>query len=231
MNARGQALTETLVATLVLVPMFMAVMWLARWQLVQERAQLATRQALLETFHAGESVDVARVTVRAREAARNVVASDVRSFEVDITRGAAPDALTDVDRAAISLLQPASLLGSGPFDLPAAGTWQITTVARADRPQALAFVDAALRFESRATVVVADVDARDEAAVLQRTASLSIAGRMRDAAEWLTPVATVLSLVEPAFEHFCPGRIDITIVPVDRLPGAIDPPSLRTQPC
>ena len=231
MRIRGQALTETLIAMLVLVPAFLAVEWLGRWQLLREHAQIATRQALLETFHSGAMADSRVAATRARAVFDGVVDTDVRAIDIEVSPTDEPERITEIGRIAFGILQPAEWSGAGNFDLPHSAAWSVKTVVTAQRPEALAFVDASLRFESRATILAAPFDAADDAVVLRRVASLSVAGRLREAARWLQPVASVLAVVEPAFDRFCPGRIDTTIVPTDRLLTPSAAPSLRDGPC
>lgn len=231
MNVRGQALTETLIALLVLIPAFLAVEWLGRWQLLRERAQIATRQALLETFHAGASADPVRAATRARAAFGGVVASDVRTIDVEVASIGEPERVAEIGRTAFGILRPAEWSGAGDFDLPRSAAWSVKTVVAAQRPDALSFVDATLRFESRATILAAPFDAADDDVVLRRVASLSVAGRLREAARWLEPVGAVLAVVEPAFDRFCPGRIDPSVVPADRLFTPSGAPALRDRPC
>ena len=231
MSARGQALTETLIAMLVLIPAFLAVEWLGRWQLLRERAQIATRQALLETFHAGAAADPSVAATRARSNFSSVVETDVRTIDIDIAPTAEPERIADIGQIAFGILRPAEWSGVGNFDLPRSAAWSVKTVVTAQRPETLAFVDASLRFESRATILAAPFDAADDAIVLRRVASLSVAGRIREAARWLEPVASVLAVVEPAFDRFCPGRIDTNIVPADRLFTPSGAPALRDQSC
>lgn len=231
MNVQGQALVETLVAVLLLVPLFLFVTWVSRWQLLQERAQVASRHAAFEMFHGGVRADSISIAERARIAVNDVMTEDVLDFEVRIVATDEPQVLATIGDTAFALLQPARWLGSGEFDVAAHSAFVVTSTALANRPEFLAFIDAPLRFQSRTAMLGAHFDAGDDATVLRRAGGLSVAGRIADVSSVIGGVRAVLRFVEPALTYFCPGRIATDIVPADRLRGTTLPPSMRWQSC
>jgi hypothetical protein len=219
MRARGQALTETLIATAMLVPALLAVIWVARWQMLGHGTQRATRHALLETFYAGERADIAQIAQRAEQTEASSIPVEREQFVVSVTRIDEPRAAAEMVGTAFALLRPAALLGRGEFDLAPQFAFRVETVALARRPEIMSFVDASLRFSARAVVLGSAWDAAGDSKVLQRTESLSVAGRLRSLSEIVDPLKYALGVIEPSFADFCPGRIDVSVVPVDRLQG------------
>ena len=60
-----------------------------------------------------------------------------------------------------------------------------------------------------------DLDTRD------RVIGMTVQARLREATMVFDVVRPVISIVEPAFERFCPGRLDVDIVPSDRTVGSM----------
>jgi hypothetical protein len=72
--------------------------------------------------------------------------------------------------------------------------------------------------------------AHDRERAISRVAGLTVTGSLR---EWTEPMQTVtdaIALLEPAFAQLCLGRIDIDVVPEDRLAGTT-PTDLRSRSC
>jgi hypothetical protein len=60
-----------------------------------------------------------------------------------------------------------------------------------------------------------DRDTRD------RVIGMTVQARLREATMVFDVMRPVISIVEPAFERFCPGRLDVDIVPSDRTVGSM----------
>jgi hypothetical protein len=65
---------------------------------------------------------------------------------------------------------------------------------------------------------------------VSRVAGLMVTGPLREWTEPMQSVTGAIALLEPAFSYLCIGRIDIDVVPDDRVVGAA-PTDLRSRPC
>jgi hypothetical protein len=66
----------------------------------------------------------------------------------------------------------------------------------------------------------------------QRIAAITVPGRLAELSTATSMIKNVLSVVEPSFERFCPGRQALDIVPEDRLANSRLPPNdLRQEDC
>jgi hypothetical protein len=222
-TARGQALVESLVAMLVLVPLLFATLGLAERQVAQQAAQSAAWAGAIAAHH---GIDVAALS-----ATDDAVNGRV---EVSLQRMAVPGAAETAEDIAFALLQPALAAGSGRLDLARGegrrATARLAPAARSGTAWMIDGPDQGQREDLY--VLVDDWAAPDAAAVWRRTAALSTAGRIdawRPALQW---AIEPMRLFEPAIARLCLGRIDPDIVPMDRLP-TVRPESadLRVRPC
>jgi hypothetical protein len=222
-SMRGQALVESLVAMLVLAPLLIATLGLARHQAAQQRAQSAAWAGAIAAHH---GIDLAVMQANDADLTGRV--------EVSLQRMAVPDAADTAEDIAFTLLQPALAVGSGGLGLARAEARRATAVV-----VPAIWLDTAWTIEGRdegqraaLSVLVDDWAAPDATAVWRRTAALSTAGRInawRPALRW---AIEPMQLFEPAVARLCLGRIDPDIVPADRLPTRRpDLMDLRTRPC
>lgn len=229
MRIRGQAMVESLAATLVLTPLLLAVVQLSALQSAEQATVAAARTAALAAHH---GLDAATGPLSS-ERIRALFFADEEA-EAAVATGAARQASSAelAEDIALAIIVPAQLVGAG--DLELARSRAISARASVDAPQ---IYEAILPDTPRARVsaglplMLDDWDADGAAAVWRRTAALSTTGRI---AAWrgpLTTLAAPMRLLEPAVARLCLGRIDPDIVPEDRLHGLVRAPDLRTQPC
>lgn len=261
-QSRGQALVEVLVALLVLVPLWFGILMVARWHDLQQTTIAAARHAAFESWVAAGHEDAAAVreTTRQRlftDDPRRFAAAAARTTrslgdlpqwrdpqgaaliaaagpQVEIGPVAQPPRVEDAEHLAFAMIAPARAVGGPPFDLQRhaarGATVSVPVVHAATLPRPFA----GLRFSlvERLELLVDPWAARDPGEVARRTAALSPAGALRELSRPLEPLRWAASLFEPAFERFCPGRIEPEIVPEDRLRGGRQsPPDLRQRPC
>jgi hypothetical protein len=221
--ARGQALIETIVAVLLLVPLLIATIDLWRRQAAIQSVQSSARAGVL-AFHHGVDVEA----YAARPDGR------VSGSEVTVIATPQPSAAQTAEEWAFGLLVPAQVIGVGQFDLARDQARNARSTARLSEGHALQWLRAgpSPTFQAELSILVDDWQADNAETVRRRTAALSSAGRI---AEWRTPLelmAAPMRLFEPAVARLCLGRIEPDIVPTDRLTGSRRGMSdLRTQPC
>ena len=220
---RGQALIETLVAVLLLVPLLIATIDLWRRQAAIQSVQSSARAGVLASHH---GVDVEAYAARPD--------GPVSGSEVTVIATPQPSAAQTAEEWAFGLLVPDQVIGVGQFDLARDQARNARSTARLSEGPALQWLRAGSSptFQAELSILVDDWQADNAETVRRRTAAISSAGRI---AAWGTPLelmATPLRLFEPAIARLCLGRIEPDIVPTDRLtgirPGMSD---LRTQPC
>lgn len=67
---------------------------------------------------------------------------------------------------------------------------------------------------------------------LSRITAITVAGRLAEISSAVSVLSSALGVIEPAFERFCPARYGLDIVPEDRLKNSRIPPNdLRQEPC
>ena len=229
MRGRGQALVESLAATLVLSPLLLAVVQLAALQSVEQATVGAARAAVLAAHH---GLDAATGPLPADRIRGLFFADPGATAEVGtVTARQAPSAELAED-IALAIIIPARVVGTGELDLARSQAVAARVTVDAPRIYDAIMPDAsAVRLSAGLTLMRDDWDAESAADVWRRTAALSTTGRI---AAWrgpLTALAAPIRLLEPAVGRLCLGRIDPDIVPEDRLRGLVRAPDLRTQPC
>ena len=229
MRVRGQAMVESLAATLVLTPLLLVVVQLSTLQAAEQAAVGASRAAALAAHH---GLDAATGPLSS-ERIRSLFFADVEA-DASVATGAARQAPSAelAEDIALAIIVPARVVGTG--DLELARSQAISARVSVDPPlvyEAIMPAAERARVSAGLPLMVDDWDADGAAEVWRRTAALSTTGRI---AAWrgpLTTLATPMRLLEPAMERLCLGRIDPDIVPEDRLHGIVRAPDLRSQPC
>lgn len=225
----GQALVETCIALIVLVPLLLFAWLLADLNALQHAAIAATRQTALETFHR-EPLELEAINVAHLQPFAHLI--DAADLLVEGT--AQPEVVTTYERLAFLALEPAKLVGAGDFDLAQDSALRASVSIRL-RPAALLprwLELPELTLQEHMSLMHDDWDAASSEQVRLRTAALSAAGRLNEWKSILAPVSWALSFLEPAFEKLCLGRIDPEIVPADRLSAdATQQSDLRKQAC
>lgn len=229
MRVRGQAMVESLAATLVLTPLLLVVVQLSALQAAEQAAVGASRAAALAAHH---GLDAATGPLSS-ERIRSLFFADVEA-DASVATGAARQAPSAelAEDIALAIIVPARVVGTG--DLELARSQAISARVSVDPPlvyEAIMPAPERARVSAGLPLMVDDWDADGAAEVWRRTAALSTTGRI---AAWRVPLTTLgtpMRLLEPAMERLCLGRIDPDIVPEDRLRGLARAPDLRSQPC
>ena len=229
MRVRGQAMVESLAATLVLTPLLLVVVQLSTLQAAEQAAVGASRAAALAAHH---GLDAATGPLSS-ERIRSLFFADVEA-DASVATGAARQAPSAelAEDIALAIIVPARVVGTG--DLELARSQAISARVSVDPPlvyEAIMPAPERARVSAGLPLMVDDWDADGAAEVWRRTAALSTTGRI---AAWRVPLTTLgtpMRLLEPAMERLCLGRIDPDIVPEDRLRGLARAPDLRSQPC
>jgi hypothetical protein len=254
----GQALLETLVALLVLVPLWLAVVYVSRWHDLQHTTIAAARHAAFESWVTAGRDDAAIAATTQRRmftddparigsggagpVARLARWRDHRGAplvgapgpEVVVGRGVQPARVAQAERLAFDIIAPARAVGRPAFDLQREAARGATVTVPLVHEAGLPEPFGSLRFAlvERLDLMVDPWAARGPREVARRTDALSPSAALRDLSRPLEPVRWAVSLFEPAFERLCLGRVDPDIVPPDRLRGAAGPAlDLRTRPC
>ena len=229
MRMRGQAMVESLAATLVLTPLLLVVVQLSALQSSEQAALAAGRAAALAAHH---GLDAATGPLSSERIRHLFFADEVADASIATGAARQPPSAELAEDLALAIIVPAQVVGTGELEL--ARSRAISAHVSAEAPL---IYEAIMPDTERARVsvglplMVDDWDADGAAEVWRRTASLSTTGRI---AAWrgpLTTLATPMRLLEPAMERLCLGRIDPDIVPEDRLRGPVRAPDLRSQPC
>jgi hypothetical protein len=240
-------LIEVVVAMLLLLPLFVAMYLMWAWQDARHAALVAARYAAFEAALGDRAASGSQVQQALRQhvldgrqrgwfaldsAGTSLV--DDAGIRVEVQRWELPGSLARVETAAFDLLAPARALGSGVLDLQRGGAIRsaVNLPARAvllpsgrDRVQGP-------RIAASLSLLADPWRAGSAEVARARVAALSASGGMGEWVEPLRGVRPALVLIEPAFERLCLGRIDVDVVPMDRLVGSTGGPAdLRQRPC
>lgn len=229
MSCRGQAMVESLAASLMLTPLLLAVVQLSALQSAEQATIGAARAAALAAHHGldGENGPLSSARIRAMFLAAPAVGPELMTGAA--RQAPAAELAEDI---ALGMIVPAQVVGAGDLDL--ARSQAIVSRASVDAPQFFGgFMPdtPSLRVSAGMPLMLDDWDAGSASAVWRRTAALSTAGRI---AAWRGPLTTLsapMRLLEPSLERLCLGRIDPDIVPEDRLRGLVRAPDLRAKSC
>lgn len=228
-TGRGQAMVESLAATLLLAPLLLAVVRLSALQSAEQATVGAARAAALAAHHGLDTPSGPLSSARVRD-----LFHPGPEAQPQVATGASrqPPSAELAEDVAMALIVPARVVGVGDLDL--ARSRAVIAHASVAAPmigEGFLSDTGRPRVAARLPLMLDDWDADGAAGVWRRTAALSTTGRI---AAWRGPLSTLaapMRLLEPAVERLCLGRIDPDIVPEDRLLGLARPPDLRTQPC
>jgi hypothetical protein len=245
----GQALVESAVAVLLLVPLFVAAYLMWVWQDARHASLVAARFVAFEVAlgpgsGAGDAAQARDALGRHVLDARrrgwvsldhgDAALIDAAAVQVEAVPMPLPDPLDRAESAAFVLLAPALALGSGRLDLRRGGAFRSRVVLPAS---AVVLPGLTGRLEgprlTASLALLADPWRAASAGVTRsRVESLSVAGRARQWIEPLRDVRAAIALIEPAFDRLCIGRVEVDVVPQDRLVGGVGAPvDLRQHPC
>ncbi|MBU6377022.1 MAG: hypothetical protein KJS95_00695 [Gammaproteobacteria bacterium] len=236
-HTAGQALLEALAALLFLVPLLLCVIQLAKLDLAAHAASLATREIALAAIHHPAGEVESELVRRLRDLAISIDDDAVEHAEPSVEPSVRKVELEDAPRAAEAVarvaLAPALAAGKGEFDWPAWRGQRAVVGISLNAIQSLQLPLAEpMNFEQQLFFYGGHGAASGPQHVVARTAALSPVGALAEIGQKLEPLAGAASVIEPALDRLCIGRISSEIVPEDRLPLAASRASdLRTQPC
>lgn len=240
LGQRGQALAESLILLIVLVPFAIAIEQLMRLSLIQHSVLSSARYLLLEQHHSpgSDSLSGSRFsavdTPLAVHLEHLVGTSSRSSLEQEIADGRLTEGLTPAMDLALWGVALAEPVGPGELALNPDLTRQARARLRIEWDSGLGrwLAGNAIIFEESLSLVTDTWQVADRDAFHARVRAISVAGRMQQISEPLQVVRSVLEVIEPSFEGFCPGRIVLESVPEDRVvssdAGAND---WRRMPC
>jgi hypothetical protein len=230
---RGQALVECLILCALLVPLWLGVQRIARWQdlqaaVVQQARHLGMSVTLSPAMNGTGPIIVDDVAPMAAVSVRADIRRDPltdapllaeavathQDIERAVPRGVAGSAQT----AALALLRPVEALSPGRLD------WREDSVVRA-RVEADVALTVGLpgvpvvrrRWRETFSVLAGDGSLPGPWEVAARTDSLLPQSPLDLAHHALQPVRGVLGLLEPSIRGLCARRVDSEQVPADRL--------------
>lgn len=260
-RCRGQAVTEFLVATAALVPLFAGVVVIGRLEDLRTHALQSSRYGAFARGFGASSVDVeseirvrffaepdtplvatdatrgGRADVQANahwnDALRHPAAFIERPDDIVVaaTEGAAPGTAARALDSAASAADRLSAIAGGRFDVERRGYHAVEVRARLAELPSL-LTPAPLTLTATARVFGGDWSSSGPTQTAARATALAPATIIRRIAPVLRPLEWALVLLEPAFGDLCLGRVDAELVPADRL-GAVGTgePGTWVAPC
>jgi len=233
---RGQALIETLLVAILAVPMLLGILFLSELQAAQQATLAATRHALLQHHYARGTVSAEEIVDRVRrEHLESLFVSKlgaVSAQQVSLAATTQAPSVQRVEDATFILLQPAMGVGAGSFDLARGSAMRASASIEVTSPDILrlALDEPRITFAESLAALHDDWFANSREVAVSRVAGLAVTGQLREWTEPMQAVNGAIALLEPSFERLCMGRIEIDVVPEDRVSGAT-PTDLRSRPC
>ena len=230
---RGQALSEALVAVLFLIPLLLCMIYLVELLRAEQGAVAAARELALAAMHQPAGRVSPALINDLQELAMPAHDTVGERLAPQVAPGSLSTQAARVETTALALLAPARLVGVGEFDVPAFLAQRASTGVTLGSTQELGVpFDIPVVVRADLNYMVGHGAADSPLQVRGRTAALSVAGALAEAAQPIELLATIASLLEPSLRRLCIGRIDPEIIPADRLPGPVTRSSdLRSQPC
>lgn len=199
----GQALVESLLILLVLVPLAIALEQFVQLAMTQQALISGVRHHLMAQFHAeSRAQPEPRFELKVSDqplSSEAVAVLDATFFAVRLAEPAGPGELS------LAPLHATQVRGSGRFE----GASQFA-VWLGERP---------LSLEESLLVLTDTWQATTADQLAHHVRALSVAGRLQQIAGPLEAVRAVVQIIEPSFARFCPGRLVLESVPEDRLPS------------
>lgn len=231
--ARGQALVECLILCVLLVPLWLGVQRIARWQDLQaafvQQARHLGMSATLSPEMTGAGLitvdDVAPLTMgSARAVLRHDPLTDAPMLaegaeaRQDIVRAAPRGVAGSTQSAALALLRPVEALAPGRFDWPEDSFLRARVEADVALTVGLSGVPIVRRrWQESFWVLAGDGSLPGPIEVAARTDSLLPQTPLDLAHRALQPMRGALVLLEPSVRGLCQRRLDPEQVPSDRL--------------
>ncbi len=232
----GQALIECLILCLALVPLWLGVQRIARWQdlqsaMVQQARHVAFAAALSPTRPDAIPAVGAFATPLLGDESAGAYHRDPRSEHAmlgagdrvrhRLERGAAPGLARVAEQSALALIQPVDALSPGEpewaFDNWLNARVDLDVELTVDLPDAPVV---RRRWSESLRLLVGDGSLPGPREVAGRTDALLPRTPLDLAHEVLQPVRSAIATLEPAIRGLCARRIDPEQVPADRLHAA-----------
>jgi hypothetical protein len=152
-------------------------------------------------------------------AGRRALLEQPAHVRIEISDASIPGAAGTTARTALGVLRTSGLGSPYAFDLAATGfvTASVEALALDLTAGEEQGVPPRLRLRERVALLGEDWSSPGPRRTAERTAAISPAGWFASIRSTFAPARWALSILEPAFAQFCPGRIDPEIVPADRL--------------
>lgn len=230
-------MVESLVALLWLTPLWFALLFLGELLVVQQAAISSVRHAVMMSHLADgalaktemANLTQSRYAIGAADAPWMPQSLRLHVKLEDATSLASPRQLEDLAQAALT---PASAVTGGDFRIPKPAYVQARAQWSLRLPDFLsdARVNAPILLTEQLTVLQQGGSSRSDQQTRDRVIGMTVQSRLIEAASVFDAIRPVISIVEPAFERFCPGRLDVDIVPADRTLGS-QGGNARSRPC
>lgn len=247
---RGQALIESLLLLVVLVPLAIAIGQLTQLSSLQHELLGRLRSHAMFAYFAPEEARALSEEILDPHAmvianAHLLLAGEAPpAIQYEWAESVSDRAESSIDEPTLEVESPAALalemvallepLGPGAFGLAATPASSVQAKWPIELSSGIAQwlkQDAWTLRESLVWLPDTWVVANKEI-YAQRIAAITVSGRLAELSTATSIIKNVLSVVEPSFERFCPGRQALDIVPEDRLANARLPPNdLRQEDC
>jgi len=233
MKCAGQAMIEFAVAAAALSMLLLGMPVIARYHALQLASIEGARElAFMSSWRlTGVGVDAAgpqAAALRARFFPEQPDRDQASAGEmsVQVWRGAPPGMAAEAGRVLLAPFMPLQHLGSA-FDLHNTGLQRaqldVAIVLPAATPAP--FADIPIAFQEYYTLLGDGWSSAGPGQVAARAGGLVLTRTMSVVQPIVALGAAALSLIEPAFRHFCPGLVNPEILPSDRLGPAARPES------
>lgn len=228
----GQAMIESLIGSLLLIPLFLGVWYVGTLQIAHLDIAAGLRETAL-TVYVRDSVESVESTL-GDIVSMKAPASDVLDWQ--ITTGVdsrfASSSVAQTQNQLEALLSPVTAIASEPFDLgPVRPLRLVVTSVIAPAPwSGVAELVPQHHSQQALGVLVGTGESSGREQTLSRTRGLSPAEWFSSLMSAFDPLRSAITLLEPSFENFCPGQIEPDIVPADRLPPSAGD-DLRSRSC
>ena len=217
MRCRGQAMVETLLASLLLVPLFMSIIALGDWQRAAMTATQSARFAALASSLTGRALTSPQLQVAWHERFPPFDGGD----RIAVRRSAEPASARGDTRRLARALAPVQRITARPFALEQQGWLTAESQVGAPVPGVLRTLLGVQQWTlpARMTLLTEDGALGGRAALLRRLQPLAAMAPTQSVLTRMRPVGHLLSLLDPSFSDLCATPPDPDLLPADRLRG------------
>lgn len=222
----GQALIESLIALLWLIPLWLALLFLSDLLAAQQTAISAVRHAVMLSHLSEGNIGKQEMTdiAQNRHSRESLDAPWMpRSLSLKMRLDhpqplSSPKQLRELTQ---STLAPARLITGGDFRLPTEDGFRAQAQWSFRLPEFLspAEIKEPILLTEQLSVLQHGWASRSDDETRTRVIGMTVQSRLLAATNVFDVIRPVISLIEPAFDRFCPGRLDVDIVPADRTVG------------